>query len=191
MALAERAVGLADILQGAVDDSLHGNHAFGIVLSGGLDSSVVAGLAWRSIPTFTGYYDLDGYDERVWARYAMHPEHHEILITPQDFVDNFHAMKAATPKPVQGLGTFGQYMVAKYLKAQGITVALSGEGADELFGGYARTLWAAGEPLPEGYEHYTPPPGYPPNLEAALQYDLDRLPNLLEKAKTLPKAVHH
>lgn len=168
---------LVGLLQEAVDARLSGNVA--IVLSGGLDSSTVACLAPRNIPTFTGYYAEEGYDERVWARYARHPEHHEILITPQDFVNHFDAMRAVTPRPVQGMGTFGQYMVAKYLSGQGITVALSGEGSDELFGGYARTLWAAGEPLPEGYEDYQPPSDYPFDLGAALQYDLDRLPNLL------------
>ncbi len=151
----------------------------GIVLSGGLDSSTVACLAPRDLPTFTGYYDLPAYDERPWARYVMHPEHHEIRITPEDFVEHFDAMRAAIEPPVQGMGTFGQYMVARYLSEQGITVALSGEGSDELFGGYARTLWAAGEPMPAGYEDYVPPADYPSNLHDALAYDLERLPDLL------------
>lgn len=169
---------LVSLIRTAVVDRIDGS-SVGIVLSGGLDSSTVACLAPRTIPTFTGWYDEPGYDERVWARYAQHPIHHEIQITPQDFVDHFDAMKSHVRPPVQGVGTFGQFMVAKYLASEGITVALSGEGADELFGGYARTLWAAGEPLPVGYENYTPPLDYPPDLAAALQYDLDRLPDLL------------
>jgi asparagine synthetase B (glutamine-hydrolysing) len=169
---------LIDLLRQAIADRI--GERTGIVLSGGLDSSTVAALAPREIPTFTGYYDLPDFDERVWARYAMHSEHHEIRITPEDFVGHFDAMAQWVKLPIQGMGTFGQYMVARYLSEQGIKVALSGEGSDELFGGYARTLLAAGEPLPAGYEGYQPPPDYPVHdLEAALQYDLDRLPNLL------------
>jgi asparagine synthetase B (glutamine-hydrolysing) len=73
---------LVTLISSAIWDRLGPN--VGIVLSGGLDSSVVASLAPYEIPTFTGYYAEDGFDERVWARYAMHPEHHEIEITPQD-----------------------------------------------------------------------------------------------------------
>ena len=167
---------LVALLREAVADRLGGN--VGIVLSGGLDSSTVAALAPRDLPTFTGYYDADGYDERVWARFAMHPDHHEIRITPEDFVEHFDAMAAAVRPPIMGMGTFGQFMVARYV-SQHVDVALSGEGSDELFGGYARTLWAAGEPLPAGYEGYRPPADYPSDLAAALQYDLDRLPDLL------------
>lgn len=169
---------LVDLLRTAIDSRL-GPDA-GIVLSGGLDSSTVAALAPADVPTFTGYYAEDGFDERAYAHLVAHSEHHDIEITPRDFVENFDAMVAVTPEPVQGMGTFGQYMVAKYLASQKVSVALSGEGSDELFGGYARTLLAAGEPLPAGYEDYRPPADYPvDDLAAALQYDLDRLPNLL------------
>lgn len=169
---------LIDLILNAIADRVE-VAGTGIVLSGGLDSSTVAALAPRRLPTFTGYYDLDGFDERPWARFAMHPEHYEIRITPDDFVEQFDAMAPHVPEPIQGMGTWGQWMVAKYLAEQGITVALSGEGSDELFGGYARTLWAAGEPMPVGYEDYHPPADYPANLADALQYDLDRLPDLL------------
>lgn len=168
---------LVHLLQKAVDFRADGDYV-GIVLSGGLDSSTVAALA-RPLPTFTGYYDAVGFDERAYARLVGKGRHHEILITPQDFVDNFDRMTKHLRPPIMGMGTFGQYMVAKYA-SQFVDVVLSGEGSDELFGGYARTLLAAGEPLPVGYEEYVPPTDYPvDDLAAALQYDLDRLPDLL------------
>ena len=87
-------------------------------------------------------------------------------------------MRAHIRPPVMGMGTFGQYMVARYA-SQRVDAVLSGEGADELFGGYARQMIVAGEAPPAGYEDYTLPDGYPTDLESALQYDLDRLPELL------------
>ena len=168
---------LIDLLRSAIRDRSSGN--VGIVLSGGLDSSTVACLADRELPTFTGYYDLPGFDERQWAHLVAHPIHHDILIRPEDFVEHFDAMAAHVKPPIQGMGTFGQFMVARYV-SQFIDVALSGEGSDELFGGYARTLIAAGEKPMDGYEHYKVPDGYPVHdLAAALQWDLDRLPDLL------------
>lgn len=168
---------LVDLLRQAVEFRTHGDYV-GIVLSGGLDSSTVACLA-PPLPTFTGYYDAVGFDERQYARLVGKGRHHEIEIRPQDFVDHFDAMCRHLRPPIMGMGTFGQYMVARYA-SNFVDVVLSGEGSDELFGGYARTLLAAGEPLPVGYEGYVPPSDYPvQDLEAALKYDLDRLPDLL------------
>lgn len=168
---------LVDLLRAAVDYRTHGDYV-GIVLSGGLDSSTVTCLA-RPLPVFTGYYEAVGFDERQYARLVGKGRHHEILIRPADFVAHFDAMCRKLRPPIMGMGTFGQYMVARYA-GQFVDVVLSGEGSDELFGGYARTLLAAGEPVPVGYEDYQPPADYPVNdLAAALQYDLDRLPDLL------------
>ena len=167
---------LVGLIRSAIADRLGGN--VGIVLSGGLDSSTVACLSPSALPTFTGYYDEPGFDERRWAHLAAHPEHHDILITAEDFVEHFDAMVRHVRPPIQGMGTFGQYMVARYVSKH-VDVALSGEGSDELFGGYARTLWAAGEAMPKGYEDYRPPADYPSDLAAALAYDLERLPHLL------------
>jgi asparagine synthetase B (glutamine-hydrolysing) len=151
----------------------------GMSLSGGVDSSSVYVLTGRpSLPCFTGYYEGDAYDERFFARLVAGDEHHEILITPEDFVEHFDEMTLAAKPPYQGPGTFGQYMVARYA-CEHVTVMLSGEGGDELFGGYARLMIAAGEPRPDGYEDYVPPAGYPTDLKAALQWDFDRLGDLL------------
>lgn len=168
---------LVSLLREAIRDRLGG--VVGIVLSGGLDSSTVASLAPREVPTFTGWYNEPGFDERHYARLVAHREHHEIEITPADFVENFDAMVKHLRRPVMGMGTFGQFMVAKYLYAHGIDVAMSGEGSDELFGGYARQMLVAGEAPPAGYEDYVLPVDYPDNLHDALIYDYERLPELL------------
>lgn len=150
----------------------------GVLLSGGIDSSTVAAYA-PSLPAFTGYYRGKNYDERPWARIAAYGrEHHEIEIKPDDFVKHFAAMRKAIKPPFQGPGTFGQFMVAKYV-AKHVSTVLSGEGGDELFGGYARLHLVAGLAPPKGYENYTPPADYPSNVVDALKYDWDRLPDLL------------
>lgn len=170
---------LVDLIRSAVADRV--DAGTGAVLSGGLDSSTVVALAPRPLAAFTGFYAEEGYDESRYARLAasLHAPHHMIEIRPSDFVANFDKMAQHCVPPYQGMGAFGQYMVAKYA-SNWVESVVSGEGSDELFGGYARTLMAAGEAMPAGYEDYRPPADYPvDDLEAALQYDLDRLPDLL------------
>jgi asparagine synthetase B (glutamine-hydrolysing) len=174
---------LLRLIEEAVYDSFHPDEAVAAVVSGGIDSSTVTAVArgfWPELPTFTGYYDGAGFDERQYARLVTDPKHHtEVLITPQDFIDHFDAFALHMREPYQGMGAFGQYMIGKRLAEDGIKVALSGEGSDELFGGYARLLAVAGEKLPDGYENYQIPDGYPRDLPGALAYDYARLPDLL------------
>jgi asparagine synthase (glutamine-hydrolysing) len=169
---------LISLLRAAIADRLDGGNV-GIVLSGGIDSSTVACLAPAHLPTFTGYYDEIGFDERHWAIRAAHTRHYEILIRPEDFVEHFDEMKTAQKPPIMGMGTFGQFMVASYLASCDIDIALSGEGSDELFGGYARQMMVAGMEPPQGYENYQLPEGYPTTLKEALDYDYALLPELL------------
>jgi asparagine synthetase B (glutamine-hydrolysing) len=142
----------------------------GVLLSGGIDSSTVAYFA-PELPLFTGYYVGEKYDERPWARLmAEGREWHEIEITPQDFIDHFDAMVEKIGPPTEGPGTFGQYMVSKYV-SEHVSTVLSGEGGDELFGGYARLHLVAGVPPPDGYENYELPSGYPTTLREALELE--------------------
>jgi asparagine synthetase B (glutamine-hydrolysing) len=168
---------LRELITKAVLDAALTEGKAGVLLSGGIDSSTVACIA-RGLPTFTGYYEGEPYDERPYANLARAKEHREILITPRDFVQFFDQMMHAIEPPFAGPGTFGQFMVARYVSRY-VDVVLSGEGGDELFGGYARLHIVAGVPPPDGYEDYKVPEDYPDTVEEALEYDYERLPDLL------------
>lgn len=142
----------------------------GVLLSGGIDSSTVAYFA-PELPLFTGYYHGAPYDERPWAALmATGREWHEIEITPEDFIRNIDDFLSKINPPYEGPGAFGQFMVAKYV-SQHVSTVLSGEGGDELFGGYARLHLVANLPPPEGYEDYQLPDGYPRTLREALVWE--------------------
>jgi asparagine synthetase B (glutamine-hydrolysing) len=178
---------LRDLLTDAVEAAYEEGSSIGVLLSGGIDSSTVAMLA-PELPVFTGYYQGFLYDERPWARIvAQGREWHEIEITPQDFIDNIDACLRSLDPPFEGPGTFGQYMVAQYVSEEVETV-LSGEGGDELFGGYARLIAVAGLPMPEGYENYRQPEGYPETLEEALAWEWEHLSALLRVDEQVTKA---
>ena len=168
---------LRDLIRDAVHEHVGPNT--GVLLSGGIDSSTVAHFA-QGLPLFTGYYEGAAYDERPWAALvAGRREWHQILITPQDFAENIDGFLKAVKPPFEGPGAFGQYMVAKRV-SQHVRTVLSGEGGDELFGGYARLNLVAGVPVPAGYENYQLPPNYPLDLEEALEWEWTvNLPALL------------
>lgn len=161
---------LRDLIQAAV--AKHLGPRTGVLLSGGIDSSTIATFA-PGLPLFTGYYQGAQYDERPWASLvAKGREWHEIEITPDDFVENIDDFLNRIRPPYEGPGAFGQYMVARYV-TQHVDTVLSGEGGDELFGGYARLHLVAGVPVPAGFENYRLPDGYPATLEEALVWEWD------------------
>ena len=119
----------------------------GVLLSGGLDSTavtaVVSQLAGRQVKTFSVAFADDGeaYDERRYAQLvARHygTDHHEIAITRQDFVNALPHYIYALEEPMADAASVPLYFVAK-LAREHVTVVLSGEGSDELLGGYFRT----------------------------------------------------
>jgi len=177
---------LRDLLAAAVEKHIAPDT--GVLLSGGIDSSTVAYFA-PELPLFTGYYQGAAYDERPWAiLMSKGRDWHEIEITPQDFIDNIDACLAALEPPYAGPGTFGQFMVAKEVSKH-VSTVLSGEGGDELFGGYARLHLVAGVPVPVGYEDYVLPDGYPGTLAAALDWEWQvNLPALLRVDEQVTRA---
>jgi len=112
----------------------------GVFLSGGIDSSSVAGILSRSGPqisTFAITFAEAEYNEAEYSRAVaakFNTDHHEVLISQRDALRAIPAMLAAMDQPtIDGLNT---YLVSRQTRAAGIKVALSGLGGDELFAGY-------------------------------------------------------
>ena len=112
----------------------------GAFLSGGLDSSLVVALMSRvggSVRTFSIGFPEKKYDESVYAEWVakrFQTQHTSILLRAEDFEKWLEAGLNAMDQPTyDGLNT---YFVARAARESGLTVALSGLGGDELFGGY-------------------------------------------------------
>jgi asparagine synthase (glutamine-hydrolysing) len=113
----------------------------GLLLSGGLDSSLIAALAARrtQVRTFTMGFAHSDLDERAHARrVARHigSEHEEILIKPTEVSDDLKSTIACFDDLFADWGTISTRLLYRKCRERGIKVVLVGEGADELFGGY-------------------------------------------------------
>jgi asparagine synthase (glutamine-hydrolysing) len=147
---------LRDALESAVKQQMMCDVPYGVLISGGLDSSLIAALAarhrfkriesgeieeawWPRLHSFA--VGLEGSPDVAYARkVAAHigTVHHEIVFTVQEGLDvlpdvirhletfDITSIRAATP----------MYLMARRIKSMGIKMVLSGEGADEVFGGY-------------------------------------------------------
>lgn len=115
----------------------------GVLLSGGLDSSAVSAaaveLGHRDFHTFSIAFEEGGrFDETPYARaVAAHigSRHHEIVLGRETFVDFLPHLVRHTDEPLADLASVPFYFVSK-LARQEVKVVLSGEGSDELLGGY-------------------------------------------------------
>lgn len=115
----------------------------GILLSGGLDSSLVAAsakkLGHKNFHTFSiGFQDGYPFNELKFAReLSTHigSNHHEITIGQKEFLDFFDEFAFYSDEPIADLASIPLYYVCK-LARQDVKVVLAGEGADEIFGGY-------------------------------------------------------
>lgn len=130
-----------ELLTHSVQQRLIADVPFGAFLSGGIDSSAVVGLMARvsneKIRTFNISFDESEFSEAKYAQLIakkFNTEHHEIKLTPDDFLKQLPEALAATDHP-SGDGP-NTYIVSKATKHAGITMALSGIGGDELFAGY-------------------------------------------------------
>ena len=142
---AEAVATVRDLLSEAVRIRLVSDVPLGAFLSGGLDSSVIVALMRAAtngpIRTCAMTFDETAYNEGPYARAmadAIGAEHYERTITPADLQREFEPILQALDQPsVDGVNT---YFVSQTARQAGLTVALSGLGGDELFGGYPNTF---------------------------------------------------
>ena len=140
---------LTRLLLESIDIHKRSDVPIGGYISGGLDSSIIAGVATRDaaggFEGFTGKFSFNSrYDESHYARAVAEARDfplHEIDIGPADFTANLRRIIYHMDYPVAGPGSFPQYMVSR-LASTRRKVVLGGQGGDEIFGGYARYLIA-------------------------------------------------
>ena len=116
----------------------------GAFLSGGLDSSTVAGMLSRTLqdaPTFSMGFDVPEFDELEYARitsnhFSTIP--HELVITPDDLLEAIPVVAAHSDEPFGNSSAVPTYLCAKFAAEHGLSRLLAGDGGDELFGGNER-----------------------------------------------------
>jgi asparagine synthase (glutamine-hydrolysing) len=132
---------IAQLLDESVRMQLVSDVPVGLFLSGGIDSSCLAGILSRSgvrPSTFSIVFREAEYSEAEYSRAVarhFHTDHHEITVSQSDFFAAIAPAIAAMDLPtIDGINT---YFVSQQTRAAGVKVALSGLGGDEVFAGYS------------------------------------------------------
>jgi asparagine synthase (glutamine-hydrolysing) len=145
----EKAVkALDETLRQAVGQQMVADVPLGAFLSGGIDSSTIVALmqtqSSRPIDTFTVGFDEAGFDESAHAReVARHlgTNHHEMRVSASEAREVIPFLPRLYDEPFADSSQIPTWFVCRAAR-QRVTVALSGDAGDELFGGYNRYLWS-------------------------------------------------
>lgn len=137
------------LLENSLKTRLIADVPVGVFLSGGLDSALIAALTARYSPhpirTFTVGYDVGDVNElgpaQVTAR-MLGSQHEELVLSSSEVVRRVPSLLAALDQPLGDPAIVPLHAVAELARSS-VKVALGGEGADELFGGYPRYRWLA------------------------------------------------
>lgn len=134
-----------DIVQRAVARDALGPVTVGSFLSGGTDSSTVAGMlgiaSGAPARTYSIGFEAEGYDEMAYARIAarhFRTDHHEYYVTPADLVSAIPQVAAHYDQPFGNSSAVPAFVCASVARADGVGKLLAGDGGDELFGGNTR-----------------------------------------------------
>ncbi|MCA9191821.1 MAG: asparagine synthase (glutamine-hydrolyzing) [Planctomycetales bacterium] len=140
---------LEELLANAVRSQMVADVPVGLLLSGGVDSSLITAFAARTgerVQTYTvGFPEYPSHDERTYARIVSKAfqTNHEELIADVVNVDTLGVLAEQYDEPIVDSSMIPTFLVAKTI-AQKCRVAIGGDGGDELFGGYhsaSRVAW--------------------------------------------------
>jgi len=181
---AQAAREVRDRLEHAVRSHLVSDVPVGLFLSGGIDSSGLAGLmasmAKAPIRTFSVGFSDPRYSELGYARLAAESvgsEHRQVIVSPSEYFRALPRLVWHEDEPIAFPSSVPLYFVAELARTSGVKVVMTGEGADELFLGYNRyrvTAW--NERLGRTYSSVVPTP-----LRGSVRALVRRLPRPLRR----------
>ncbi len=141
-------VKLSDIIMSSVQYQLKSDVPFGVLLSGGIDSSLVTaqavGLSSVKVRTFSIGFEENSHNESQYAKAVakyLNTEHQEFIVSHKDAIDLIETSLDIYDEPFGDSSAIPTMLVSK-LARKYVTVTLSGEGGDELFFGYGSHQWA-------------------------------------------------
>lgn len=158
-----------DLLRASVRQELNGKRV-GAFLSGGTDSSTIAGLltelAGEPALTYSIGFGAKGYDEMEYARIASRhfgTRHRTYYVTPEDVAAAIPKIAGIYSEPFGNASAVPAYYCARLAREDGVEKLLAGDGGDELFGGNARYahqyLFSLYERIPRALREYLIEPG--------------------------------